>query len=119
MGAADEGLQRERGEHVQPEAETCDINPGVVAGEVVEHVAEGLVAEDEKPGQRHDETRHGGGADGVVRYAGEVVDRRSLEGAVDEEGVVMADEGKGDDADGLEDTTVNSQRRQIKATPFL
>lgn len=91
--AADESLEGHGGEHVEAEAEAGDVDHGVVAAEIVEHVAEGLVAEDEKAGQRHDEAGHGGGSHGVVRHAGEVVNCRGFEGAVDEEGVVVADEG--------------------------
>lgn len=46
--AADKRLQGHGGEHVEAEAQTCDVDHGVVAGEVVEDVAEGFVAEDEE-----------------------------------------------------------------------
>lgn len=40
-------------------------------------------------------------------YAGEAVDGRGAEGAVDEQAVVVTDKGKGYYADGLEDAVVD------------
>ena len=42
---ANKRLQREGGEHVQSETETCDVHHHVVRGEVIEDVALGLIAE--------------------------------------------------------------------------
>jgi hypothetical protein len=42
-----------------------------------------------------------------VCYASEAVHGGCFEGAVDEEAVVVADEGERDDADGLEDAVVD------------
>jgi len=51
--AADEALQRQRGDHVQPEAEARDVDHDVVGGKVVEHIALGHVAEGDVAAQRH------------------------------------------------------------------
>ncbi|KFY44107.1 hypothetical protein V494_01632 [Pseudogymnoascus sp. VKM F-4513 (FW-928)] len=53
--AADEGFQGEGGEHVQPEAESGEVDEGRV-GEVVKHVAVGEGAESEEAGEGHGET---------------------------------------------------------------
>lgn len=91
--AADKGLERQGREHVEAEAQPRDVDHGVVGGEVVEHIALRLVAEGEEPGERHDEAGHHGHARADVRDLGEAVDGGLLEGAVDEERVVVADEG--------------------------
>ena len=91
--AADKGLEGQRRQHVEAEAQAGHVDHGVVGREVVEHVAQRLVAKREEAAERHDEAGEHGDAGGVVRHAGEVVDGGRLEGAVDEEGVVVADEG--------------------------
>lgn len=90
--AADKGLERQRGEHVEAEAQARDVDHGVVRGEVVEHVAQGLVAEGEEAGEGHEEAGEHGDACGEVGDSAEAVDGWCLEGTVDEEGVVVADE---------------------------
>ena len=51
--AANKALQRQSGDHVQPEAQARDVDHDVVCGEVVEHVALGHVAEGDVTAQRH------------------------------------------------------------------
>lgn len=91
--AADEALERERRDHVEAEAEAGDVDHEVVGGEVVEHVALGGGPEGEEAGEGHGETGEHGDGGGVVGDAGEAVESGFAEGAVDEEGVVVADEG--------------------------
>ncbi|PQE07524.1 ribosomal biogenesis Gar2 protein [Rutstroemia sp. NJR-2017a BBW] len=81
--AADEGFEREGGEHVKAETETREIDEGVGGGEVVEDVAEGEGAEGEEAGEGHEEAGEHGYAGAVVGDAGEAVDGGGLEGAVD------------------------------------
>lgn len=42
---ADESFEREGGEHIEAEEETCDVDHEIISGEVVEYVAERFVAE--------------------------------------------------------------------------
>lgn len=91
--AADKSLERERGQHVQAETQPRHVDHRVVGGEIIEHIAQGLVAKGEKPREGHQQAGEHGDARGEVRYFAETVDGRSLEGAIDEEGIVMADEG--------------------------
>ena len=81
--AADEGLEGQGGEHVEAEAQAGHVDHDVVAGEIVEHVADGLVAKGEEARERHEHAGEHGDARRVVGYLGEAVDGRGLEGAVD------------------------------------
>lgn len=91
--AAHKGLKRQRGEHVEPEAEPCNRHHGVVGREVVEHIAQRLVAKGQEAREGHEEAGEHRHARRVVRHAREPVYRRLLEGSVDEEGIVMTDKG--------------------------
>ncbi|TGO86853.1 hypothetical protein BPOR_0272g00110 [Botrytis porri] len=91
--ATDEGFEGEGGEHVETKAETGEVDEGVCGGEVVKDVAKGFGAEGEEAREGHEETGDHGDGGAVVCYGGEAVDGGGLEGAVDEEGVVVADEG--------------------------
>ena len=51
--AADKRFQRQRGQHVQAEAEAGDIDHGVVCREIVQHVAGRAIAEREEAGHAH------------------------------------------------------------------
>lgn len=90
---AHKGLERERREHVEPKTQPRHVDHGVVGGEVVEDVAERLVAEGEETGQGHQQASEHADARGVVRHFAEAVDGRGLEGTVNEEGIVVADKG--------------------------
>ncbi|KFZ03873.1 hypothetical protein V502_10585, partial [Pseudogymnoascus sp. VKM F-4520 (FW-2644)] len=92
--AADEGFEGEGGEHVQPEAEAGDVDEGG-GGEVIEHVAIGEGAEGEEAGEGHGEAGEEGDDGADVGEEGEAGEGRRGEGGVDEEGVVVADEGCG------------------------
>lgn len=88
--AADKGFQWERREHVQPEAEARDVDHDVCFGEVVEHVALGEGAEGKEAREGHGQAGEHGDGGAEVGYAGETVDGGGFEGAIDEEGIVMA-----------------------------
>jgi len=87
--ATDEAFERQRGQHIQAEAEAGDVDEEVVGGEVVEDVALCQIAKGEEAGESHGEAGEHGDCGGVVRYAGEAVNRWFLEGAVDEQAVVI------------------------------
>lgn len=101
---ADEGLKRQRGEHVQTEEETCDVHHHVVVWEVVEHIAECLVAKGQVSRECHDETRYQGYTGAVMGDAREAIDGRLSQRSVDEETVVVADEREGYHTYGFEYT---------------
>ena len=75
--------------------QSCNVDHDIIAGEVVEHVALGPVAKRQKTSQRHDQAGQHGDGSGEVGDAGEAVESGFLEGAVDEEAVVVADESWG------------------------
>jgi len=106
----DKGLERQGSQHVQAEAEAGHVDEEPVRGEVVEHVALSVGAEGEEAGKGHDQAREHGHAGRPVGDAGEAVEGGLAQRAVDEERVVMADEGKGDDADGLEDAGCDQEQ---------
>lgn len=91
--AADKGLKGEGGKHVEAKGETGDVDHGIIAREVVQDVAESLVAEGEETSERHDETGGHGDAGGVMSYAREVIDCWCAEGAVDQQGIMVTDKG--------------------------
>lgn len=127
--AADEGFEGKSGEHVQPKAEAGDVDEGG-GGEVVEYVAIGEGAEGEEAGEGHGEAGEEGDYGADVGEEGEAGEGGRGKGGVDEEGVVVADEGcgvldwllgggkgegtgeggqtEGYDADGLENADVDS-----------
>lgn len=108
---ADEALEGEGSQHVEAEAESGDLhNDRPVDGEVVEDVASGEGAEGEEPGEGHGEASEEGDERAVMRDGGEAVHCWGSEGAVDEEGVVMADECEGDDSNGLKEAVVDEER---------
>lgn len=89
--AANKSLEGQCSEHVEAEAQTGNVDHGVVRGEVVQHISKCLVAKGEKSTESHDQTSEHGDGGRVVGDAGEVVDSRGFEGSVDEEGIVVAD----------------------------
>lgn len=46
-------LEWQRGQHVEPEAQPRNVDHAVVGGEIVEDIAEGLVAKGEEAGESH------------------------------------------------------------------
>ena len=64
--AANKGFQWESGKHVKAEKETRYVDHEVVIGKVVEHIAEGLVAEGQVAGKSHDKTCDKGDGGAVV-----------------------------------------------------
>lgn len=108
--SADEGLERQGGEHVQAKEEAGNVDHQVVPREVVQHIAPGLVTECEVARQRHDQTGDQRNAGAVVCDTSEAVDGRLAEGAVDEETVVVAHECKRDDSYRLEYARVDDER---------
>lgn len=93
--AADKGFERECCQHVKTKAESCEVHHGVIGGEVVEHVAKRLVAKGEETGEGDKHAGEHGDAGGEVGYFAEAVDGRGFEGAINKEGVVVADKGCG------------------------
>lgn len=84
----------ERETHASP----CEVDERVVLGKVVEDVALRAVREDEVARGAHTEAREDGKRGGDVGHAGEAVDRRRAERAVDEHcrgGSVRAGPGEG------------------------
>ena len=81
--AADEAFERERGQHVQPEAETRDVYHGVVRGEVVEQVSLCQGAEGEEAGERHQQAEEEADRGREVSYQREAGEGRGAEGGVD------------------------------------
>lgn len=88
--AADEGFERKSSEHVEAETEACNVDHGVVGGEVIEDVALGEGAEGEEAGEGHKEASEHGDGGAVMRHTGEAIDCGGFERAVDEEGVMVA-----------------------------
>lgn len=88
-------LEWQCGEHVEPEEEASDVHHQVVVGEVVEHVAQRLIAKGEIAGECHDKTCNTRYTGTVVCDAREAIDGRLAKGAVDEETVVVTNESKG------------------------
>lgn len=107
--ATDEAFQWKCREHIQPKAQSCDVDHEIVCWEVVEDVALSLVAEDEVAAQCHDDAGNHGDTGGVVCDFGETIHGRCSQRAVDEKAVVVAYEGEGDDADGLEEAVVDEE----------
>ena len=87
--------------------QSSNINNYIIRGEVIQDIALGLIAKRQVPSERHDETSQHGNSSREMRDSCEAVHGRRFERAVNKKTVVMADEGKRDDADGLEYTIVN------------
>ena len=81
--AAHKRLEREGGQHIQPEAKPRDINHDVVCGEVIEDIPEGGGAECEEAGGGEEETHDEGYCSRVVGYGCEAVEGGGAERAVD------------------------------------
>ena len=81
----DKGLKGKCRKHVETEAETSNIDHGIVRRKVVENVAESFIAKGKETTESHDETCQHGDTGGVVSDAGEVVDCRCFEGSIDQE----------------------------------
>lgn len=77
--STDEGFQGERREHVQPKAQPCDIHHRVVGREVVEYVAERLVAKGEEARKRHEHAGEHRYAGGNVGDFAETIDGRRFQ----------------------------------------
>ena len=101
--AANEALKWECRKHVEAEAEARDVDDRVGLREVVEDVGEGLVLERPVPRDGHGQRGDGGDQRRVVRDGLELVHRRLLEAAVDEQRVVVAHEREADHRDGADD----------------
>lgn len=82
--SADKSFEGESREHVQAEAEACNINQDVGSGEVVEDVALSFGAECNEAREGHDEACEEGHACTYVGYESEAVQSRGFEGSVDE-----------------------------------
>lgn len=92
--AADERLERQGGEHIKAKAEAGDLYYEVSLGrEVVKNVALCERPEGEEAGERHGEAGDERDEGAVVGDGGKAVDGWCTEGAVNEEGVVVTDEG--------------------------
>ena len=86
-----------------------DINHYIIRREIIKDIALREITEAQVSGQRHGHAGEHADAGRVVGNAREAVHSRCFERAVDEEAIVVADEGEGDDADGLEDAVVNQE----------
>ena len=90
--AADKSFEGEGGEHVETETETGDVNHDAIFGEVIEHISLSQGTESKKTSKGHEETGCHGDRGAIVGYSCKAVDRWGFERAVNQKGIVVADE---------------------------
>lgn len=73
--STDEAFERKCGEHIQPEAQTCNLDHEVaLRREVVQDITSRQISESQKSRKCHEKTGYEGGERAVVRNSGEAVD---------------------------------------------
>ena len=90
-------------------SQSCNINHGIVGGEIIQDIALREVAEAQITGQCHCHAREHADTSREMRDFGETVHSWCLQRAIDEERVMMTDKGEGYDANRLEDTGVDQK----------
>lgn len=91
--STDEALKWEGGKHVETEAEAGDLNHQMsLGGKVIEHITLGLISKGKEASKRDNQASYAGDGCAVVGNSTEAIHGGSLERAVDQKGVVMADE---------------------------
>lgn len=106
--AADEGFEGQRGQHVQAKEKAGDVDHEIVVGEVIEQIAFCLVTKGKVAKKSHCQACNQRDSCAVMGDACEAVDCGFLQGAIDQERVVVTDKCKGYDSDSFKDAVVNN-----------